>query len=86
MKHSPLPVCYGLYFALTALGTGVVRYRLLQNFKQLITLQLNDEAEYATVVGKTDGLLPSKFKGRGLIKTDSVYEFQTAFLTEPSLK
>ena len=73
---------YGLYFALTALGTGVVRYRLLQNFKQLITLQLNDEAEYATVVGKTDGLLPSKFKGRGLIKTDSVYEFQTAFLTK----
>ena len=76
---------YGLYFVLTALGTGVVRFRLLQNFKQLITLQLNDEAEYATVVGKTDGLVPSKFKGRGLMKTDSVYEFQTAYLTEEAV-
>ena len=73
---------YGIYFVLTALGTGAVRFRLLQNFKQLIALQLNDESDYSTIVGKTDGLFPSKFKGRGLVKRDELYEFQIARLTE----
>jgi len=73
---------YGIYFVLTALGTGAVRFRLLQNFNRLLTLQLNDETEYSTVVGKTDGLYPSKYKGRGLIRTDNLYEFQLACLTE----
>ena len=73
---------YGVYFVLTALGTGAVRFRLLQNFKQQFVLQLNDEADYSTVVGKTDGLLPSKFKGRGLVKKDELYEFQLGCLTE----
>lgn len=73
---------YGVYFVLTALGTGAVRFRLLQNFKQLLVLQLNDETDYSTVVGKTEGLLPAKFKGRGLVKRDELYEFQLASLTE----
>lgn len=73
---------YGLYFVLTALGTGAVRFRLLQNFNQLLVLQLNDETDYSTVVGKTDGLFPSKNKGRGLIKRDELYEFQLASLTD----
>lgn len=73
---------YGVYFVLTALGTGAVRFRLLQNFKQLLVLQLNDETDYSSVVGKTDGLYPSKYKGRGLIKRDELYEFQLASLTE----
>lgn len=72
---------YGIYFVLTSLGTNGVRFRLLQNFKQLITLQLNDESDYATVVGKTEGLFPSKYRGRGLVKRDELYEFQTASLT-----
>ncbi|SDM84863.1 type VII secretion protein EssC [Bacillus sp. OK048] len=73
---------YGIYFVLTALGTNAVRFRLLQNFKQLLTLQLNDETDYSTVVGKTDGLYPSKFKGRGLVKRDAIYEFQVAHITD----
>jgi len=73
---------YGIYFVLTALGTGAVRFRLLQNFKQLFVLQLNDESDYSSVVGKTDGLFPSKYKGRGLVKRDELYEFQLASLTD----
>lgn len=73
---------YGIYFVLTAISTGTIRFRMLQNFKQLFVLQLNDETEYATIVGKTDGLYPSKYKGRGLFKRDAVYEFQTAQITE----
>ena len=38
--------------------------------------------EYSGVVGKTDGLYPARFKGRGLVKTDALYEFQVASLTE----
>ncbi|WP_462410817.1 type VII secretion protein EssC [Neobacillus sp. Marseille-QA0830] len=76
---------YGIYFVLTALGTGSVKFRLLQNFKQLLVLQLNDEADYSTVVGKTEGLYPSKFKGRGLVKRDAIYEFQVAHITEEAV-
>lgn len=73
---------YGIYFVLTALGTGAVRFRLLQNFKQLLVLQLNDESDYSTIVGKTEGLYPSKYKGRGLVRRDELYEFQLASLTD----
>lgn len=73
---------YGIYFVLTVVGTNGIRFRLLQNFNQFFVLQLNDESEYAGVVGKTDGLYPAKFKGRGLVKTDALYEFQVASLTE----
>lgn len=76
---------YGLYFVLTSLGTGGVRFRLLQNFKQLFVLQLNDETDYSTIVGKTDGLYPAKHKGRGLVKRDALYEFQLACLTEDAV-
>jgi S-DNA-T family DNA segregation ATPase FtsK/SpoIIIE len=76
---------YGIYFVLAATGTGAVRFRMLQNFKQLIVLQLNDESDYATIVGKTEGLLPSKCKGRGLIKTNALYEFQVAQITDDAV-
>jgi DNA segregation ATPase FtsK/SpoIIIE, S-DNA-T family len=42
-------------------------------------LQLNDESEYSTIVGKTEGLFPARYSGRGLIKQEGeIYEFQTA--------
>ena len=69
---------YGLYFVATAANTGAIRYRILQNFKQLFVLQLNDQADYSGVLGNVDGVYPSKIKGRGIYKTDGVYEFQTA--------
>lgn len=42
---------YGIYFMLTALNTGAVRYKNLQNFKQLYVLQLNDPSDYSGVLG-----------------------------------
>jgi DNA segregation ATPase FtsK/SpoIIIE, S-DNA-T family len=73
---------YGIYFILTAANTGAVRYRLLQNFKQLFVLQLNDPTDYTSVLGNVDGVYPSKLKGRGILKTDQVYEFQTALISQ----
>ena len=73
---------YGIYFVLTSVGTNGVRFRLLQNFNQFFVMQLNDESDYSSIVGKTDGLYPAKYKGRGLLKRDALYEFQTANLTK----
>lgn len=71
-------VKYGIFFVVTASSTNAVRYRTQQNFKTVLTMQLNDPTDYSIVVGKTDGLIPSKYKGRGLVAKDRVCEFQTA--------
>jgi S-DNA-T family DNA segregation ATPase FtsK/SpoIIIE len=47
-------------------------------------LQLNNTDDYSTVVGKTEGMLPEKFKGRGILRRnkDSLFEFQVASVTK----
>ena len=74
-------VKFGIYFIVTATATNAIRYRLLQNFKMTYVLQMNDDSDYSSLLGKVD-LVPSKFKGRGLFKLDRAYEFQIAHLTE----
>jgi len=73
---------YGIYFVVTTTTTNAIRYRMLQNFKQLLVLQMNDTSEYSGILGNTDGVFPSKFKGRGIIKTEETYEFQTASIAK----
>jgi S-DNA-T family DNA segregation ATPase FtsK/SpoIIIE len=79
---------YGIYFALTCTGVNNVRFSLLQNFKNIYCLQLNNTDDYSSVVGKTDGLFPEKFKGRGFFRQDkdSLYEFQTASITKDEVQ
>ncbi len=75
-------VKYGITFVITASTTNAMRYRYIQNFRQVLTMQLNDPTDYPIVIGKTDGLIPAKFKGRGLINIiseDKIFEFQTAY-------
>lgn len=79
-------VKYGIYFVVTASNVNAVRYRTQQNFKTMLTLQLNDAGDYPLIVGKTDGLVPSKCKGRGLVALDRVFEFQTAFCSDAADK
>ena len=75
---------YGIYFVLCCTGANNVRFSLLQNFRLLYCLQLNNPDEYSSVVGKTEGLLPEKHKGRGLLRLgkDSLLEFQTVCITK----
>lgn len=75
-------VRYGVIIVLTVSGVNSVRYRLSQNFKQLIPLQLNDNSDYISVIGRTGGVFPAQIIGRGLVKLDEVYEFQTAYVHE----
>jgi S-DNA-T family DNA segregation ATPase FtsK/SpoIIIE len=79
---------YGIYFVLSCTGINNVRFSLLQNFKRMYCLQLNNTDDYTTVVGKTEGLLPEKFKGRGMFREsrDCLYEFQTAHITRAPQK
>lgn len=72
-------VKYGIYFVVTANAVNAVRYKTSQNFKQVLTMQLNDASDYSTIVGKTEGIIPSRYKGRGLVNLGRVYEFQTAY-------
>ena len=72
----------GIVFICTVTSVSAVRYRLQQNFGQMLTLQLNDESNYSSVLGRTGGITPSKAVGRGLIKLEEIYEFQTAYICE----
>ena len=74
---------YGIFFILTCTGINNVKFSMLQNFKLLYCLQMNNPDDYSSVVGKTEGLLPEKIKGRGLFRRDkdSLLEFQTASVT-----
>ncbi|MBR2587815.1 MAG: type VII secretion protein EssC [Bacilli bacterium] len=70
---------YGIVVVLTVSTINSVRYRLSQNFGQFITLQLSDPYDYINIVGRTNGLVPASILGRGLVKLDDIYEFQTAY-------
>lgn len=69
---------YGIYFLMTAGSAGAVRYRMAQNFPNVYVLQLNDADDYVGLLGRTEGVYPSKRKGSGIFRSDKVYEFQTA--------
>ncbi len=71
---------YGVYFILTAQAANGIRLRITQNFKQHLVLRQNDDSDYSAILGKTDGLFPAKIKGRGLVKTDKLVEFQAAHI------
>lgn len=71
---------YGIYFIFTATNTMAVRYRMLQNFRQMYVMQMNDKADYASILGNTGGVVPPAVKGRGILKTDETYVFQTAHI------
>lgn len=72
-------VKYGIVSFVTSTSPNNIRYRLKQNFKNEIVLELTNYEEYYNVFGRFDKIELSKNKGRGLIKLDEVYEFQTAY-------
>ena len=73
---------YGVYFIFSATGINSIRYRLVQNISLKLVLQLNDNSEYSSVIGRTNGVYPSRIAGRGLVRKEDVYEFQTAYISE----
>ena len=72
----------GIYFVLTSSNPNAIRTKISQNFKNVICLQMNDPMDYRMLFGNTNGVVPSKIFGRGLVKLDKVVEFQTAYAKE----
>lgn len=74
---------YGLYFVVTAVDDRSIRSQFAANFKQVFVLQQNTEDGYRDIIGKTDGMVPAPYLGRGIFKRDRyIYEFQTDILFE----
>ena len=69
---------YGIYFILTVSSPMGVRYKLKQNFALTYVLNQNNEEDYISILGNINKKYPDKAYGRGIVKLDKVYEFQTA--------
>lgn len=73
---------YGIYFVLTVNTPNGLRFKLRQNFSLIYALQQNNDDDYTTILGNIHKNYPAKIFGRGIFKTDDVYEFQTALVYE----
>lgn len=75
---------YRIVFVFTASTTTGVRYRMLQNFKQKIALQMNKDDDYMSIFERIGKKRPSRLFGRGLVNPEDkkYYEFQTAKICE----
>ncbi len=69
---------YGIYLVFTSSSVNGIKRRISENFKMVYTLQLNDNYDYAAVLGRTEGVFPENVKGRGLVRIGNVLEFHTA--------
>lgn len=69
---------YGIYLVGTAVSESAVTYRISQNLKGGIALRMPDRSDYASIVGRTNGLEPENLPGRGLFPGKPPLEFQTA--------
>ena len=73
----------GIVFIMTVSNAADIRYRLNQNFKQKIVLQMNDDDEFIRILDKVGNKRPANIFGRGLIRIgEEIFEFQTAKICE----
>ncbi len=68
----------GIVFIFAVSSTSDLRYRATQNFKQKIALQMNREDDYYNIWDEIRKKRPASIFGRGLIKLNNIFEFQTA--------
>lgn len=71
---------YGILLIATLTGSSGINYKITDQIKRKIPLQMNDESEYASVLGlKPFALRPMSVVGRGLIEVKKTpMEYQTA--------
>lgn len=73
---------YGIYLVVTANNPMALCFKISQNIKMAVALQMTDKSDYQGIVGKTDGLEPENMEGRGLAKGNPPLEFQAALPAE----
>ncbi|MBW7475202.1 type VII secretion protein EssC [Paenibacillus oenotherae] len=69
---------YGIYFVSTGNAVNSFPYRISQNVKQTLVLQLADKTDYSSIIGRTEGLEPASVPGRGLVKEQVPLEYHAA--------
>lgn len=68
----------GIHVVFTVNDTSTIRFRITSNINMAVALQMVEAADYAAIVGRTEGLTPAPTPGRGLIRGETPLEFQTA--------
>ena len=76
---------YGIYFIITVNTPNGVNYKLKQNFGLVYSLNQNSDDDYSFIIPGVRNNYPAKNFGRGLIKMDNIYEFQTAMVKEDNM-
>ena len=71
---------YGIFIILTCSGWTSMRGKLRQCFDNVLVLQMNSKDDYTTIVGPWQNVCLFDYPGRGLVKKENIYEFQTATL------
>ena len=72
---------YGITFCITGADINALGYIISNNFSQTIALKLSDSSDYIELFSNSN-VIPSSNSGRGLIKNEQVYEFQTALIDD----
>ena len=67
-----------MYMIMTSSGPNTIPYRINQNIKSSVALHMTNNMDYAGIVGKTNGLEPENYPGRGLVRGNPPLEFQAA--------
>ena len=73
---------FGITFMVTVSTITGVRNKLIQGFKQVISLELKDKYDYDSIFGSKVKYTIPHLLGRGFIKKGKVYEMQTAKIME----
>lgn len=70
---------YGIQVIITCNNLNDVRYKLRQNFSNILTLVMLEKSDYREAWGVSAEFMPKNTKGRGLILSDGrLLEYQTA--------
>lgn len=69
---------YGIYMIYTANSTSGIRFKVLQNIRGAVAFELTDRGDYATIVGRLEGMFLPKIVGRAFFKGNPPVEFQAA--------
>lgn len=70
----------GINTLVTCISSNAIRFRMAQNFPQVVCMQMPDKADYSLLLGAGSDVLPHNRSGSGIYADDRVLEFQVANL------
>ena len=73
---------YGVLFVISATSQRSLYTKISNNFHNVFVLDMKDKNGYIDTLGKIGNLYPAEYAGRGLFKSDDVYEFQSTQICE----